>query len=77
MQGAKRFMISVLVALTLVGVLVLTSGIGSFLNRSRGGFIHFGGPSNQSDPAYDKWYWPNHTLSRLFFAVPTGILVVS
>ena len=79
MQGAEclRFVVSVFVAIFVVGVLTVTSGVGSFLNRSRGGFIHFGGPTNQSDPAFDEWYWPNHILSRVFFAFPTGLLVVS
>ena len=75
--NARRFLVSVLVAMLFVGILMLISGFGSFLNRSRGGFIHFGGPTNESDPAYEVWYWPSHILSRVFFALPTGLLVVS
>ena len=42
----------------------------------RGGFITFG-PQNSSDPEHEQWYWPAHILSRLLFAAPTGLLVVS
>jgi hypothetical protein len=80
---ARRFLVSVWLAVVVVGVLMLTSGIGSFFNRSRGGFIHFGhyGPINDSDPHHKEilppWYWPSHILSRVFMALPTGLLVVS
>ena len=77
MQTVRKVLISVLLALVLVGVLTLTSGVGSFLNRGRGGFIYFGGPRNESDPNYDAWYWSRHVLSTAYFALPTGLLVVS
>ena len=77
LPDARRFLISVWLSIIFVGILMLTSGIGSFLNRSRGGFIHFGGPTNESDPAFAEWYWPNHILRQVFFALPTGLLVVS
>lgn len=77
---ARRFVISVWLAAVVVGILMLTSGIGSVFNRSRGGFIHFG-PINGSDPHHEEilpsWYWPSHILSRVFMALPTGLLVVS
>lgn len=76
---ARRFLVSVWLSAVVVGVLMLTSGVGSFLNRSRGGFIHFG-QINGSDPSHGilpPWYWPSHILSRLFIALPTGLLVVS
>ena len=77
MQGARKFLVSVLLAVLLVGALILTSGIGSFLNRSRGGYIYFGGPSNETTPSYVAWYWARHVTSRVFIALPTGLLVVS
>lgn len=72
---ARRFLVSVWLSAVVVGVLMLTSGIGSFLNRSRGGFIHFGAV-NGSD-IVPSWYWPSHILSRVFMALPTGLLVVN
>ena len=73
---ARRFLVSVWLSAVVVGVLMLTSGIGSFLNRSRGGFIHFGPVVNGSE-IVPSWYWPSHILSRVFMALPTGLLVVS
>ena len=77
MKGTRKFLVSVLLAVGFVGLLMLTSGVGSFLNRGRGGFFYFGGPRNESDPDYYAWYWSRHILSTAYLALPTGVLVVS
>ena len=77
MSGARRFLVRVSLSFLVVGVLVLTSVVGSFLNRGVGGFIYFGGPRNESDPHYVDWYWSRQVLSKAYFALPTGLLVVS
>ncbi len=66
----------VLIVLICVGGFILVALLGGLLNRGRGGFITFG-PQNSSDPEHEQWYWPAHILSRLLFAAPTGLLVVS
>ncbi len=58
---------SVCVALFALGLLFLLAQLGGFLNRGRGGYV------NLSDMAY----WSAHILSRLLFAIPTGLVVVS
>ena len=68
--------ISVFTACVCVSLVFLLSLVGGLLNRGRGGYIHFG-PANSSSPEGQEWYWPAHVLSRLLFAVPTGIVVVS
>ena len=77
MQEARKFLVSVVLAVLVVGILTLTSALGSFLNRGQGGFIYFGGPRNESYPTYTAWYWSRHILSKVYFAIPTGLLVVS
>lgn len=77
MPEARKFCISVLLAVFFVGILILTSGVGGFLNRGRGGFIYFGGPRNESDSDYYAWYWSRHILNTAYVAIPTGVLVVS
>lgn len=69
-------MISVFTGCACVALVFLLSLVGGLLNRGRGGYIHFG-PANSSSPEGQVWYWPAHILSRLLFAVPTGIAVVS
>jgi len=69
-----------LVICVLTGCAVLALGfllslVGGLLSRGRGGYIHFG-PAISSAPEGQVWYWPAHMLSRLLFAVPTGIVVV-
>lgn len=65
----------IVLGVILVAVCVLLSLLGSFLNRSRGGFVQFG-PTNASQELQDDWYWPAHVLSRVLFALPTGLLVL-
>ena len=67
--------ISVFTGCVCVALVFLLSLVGGLLNRGRGGYIHFG-PANSSSPEGQVWYWPAHILSRLLFAVPTGIVVV-
>ena len=77
MNGALRLLVRLSLSFLVVGVLALTSVVGSFLNRGVGGFIYFGGPRNESDPHYVEWYWSRQVLSKAYFALPTGLLVVS
>ena len=67
---------SIAIGLLCVGVAGLIAFLGAFLNRGRGGYVHFG-PINASESETEEWYWPAHVLSRLLVAVPTGLLVVS
>ena len=76
MKNARKFSIKIVLAAVSVGVLMLISGIGGFLNRGQGGFIYFG-TRNKSDPNYVDWYWTRQALNRIYFALPTGLLVVS
>ena len=76
MSGARRFLVRVSLSFLVVGVLAFASVVGSFLNRGVGGFIYFGGPRNESDPHYLDWYWSRQALSKAYFALPTGLLVV-
>lgn len=55
------------VALFVLGLTFLFSQLGGLLNRGRGGYVDFGDSVS---------YWPAHILSRLLFAVPTGLVVV-
>ena len=77
MQETRKFLVRVLLAAGFVGLLMLSSGAGSFLNRGRGGFFYFGGPRNESEHDYYAWYWSRHILSAAYLALPTGVLVVS
>ena len=52
----------------MVAFVILFAQLGGLLNRGRGGYINFGEIVD---------YWPAHILSRLLFAVPTGLVVVS
>lgn len=76
MKNARKFVVKIVLAVVSVGVLMLISGIGGFLNRGQGGFIYFG-TRNRSDPNYVDWYWSRQALNRIYFALPTGLLVVS
>lgn len=76
MNSARKFVVKIVLAAVSVGVLMLISGIGGFLNRGQGGFIYFG-TRNRSDPDYVDWYWTRQALNRVYFALPTGLLVVS
>ena len=76
MKNARKFVVRIVLAVVVVGILILTSGTGGILNRGQGGFIYFG-IRNKSDPSYGNWYWSRHVLSRIYFAIPTGLLVVS
>ena len=76
MKNARKFAVKIVLAAVSVGVLMLFSGIGGFLNRGQGGFIYFG-TRNKSDPNYVDWYWSRQALNRIYFALPTGLLVVS
>lgn len=69
---------SILAGLLVVASVVLVATLGGFLNHCRGGYVHFG-PSNMQpgSPVYNHWYWPQHILGRLLFALPTGLIVVS
>lgn len=69
---------SILAALGVVFFAVLVATLGGFLNHCRGGYIHIG-PSDAKPGShvYEEWYWPQHILARLLFALPTGLLVVS
>ena len=77
MKCAHKLLVRVSLSLVVVGMLTFSSMVGSFLNRGRGGFIYFGGPRNESDPHYVEWYWSRQALSKAYFALPTGLLVVS
>ena len=69
MPGARRsvvFLISVSTAVVCVVLAFLLSIVGGVLNRGRGGYFSF----NSTD------YWASHAISRLVFAVPTGVVVV-
>ena len=76
MKNARKFAVKIVLAAVSVGVMMLISGIGGFLNRGQGGFIYFG-TRNKSDPNYVDWYWTRQALNRIYFALPTGLLVVS
>ena len=65
---------SILAGLAVVAFCLVVALLGGFLNHCRGGYVHFG-PSDGSHKA--EWYWPQHTLGRLLFALPTGLVVVS
>jgi hypothetical protein len=75
---APRLAVSISTALLVVGFSVLVASLGGFLNHCRGGYVHFG-PSNMKPGThvYNEWYWPQHILGRLLFALPTGLVVVS
>lgn len=66
----------VLLGLLLVALSAVMALLGGFLNHCRGGYVHFG-PHNMTTEDYNRWYWPQHTLGRLLFALPTGLVVVS
>lgn len=66
----------VLAGLLVVAFSLVVALLGGFLNHCRGGYVHFG-PVNGSDEVEAEWYWPQHTLGRLLFALPTGLVVVS
>lgn len=72
----------VIVGAVLAGLLVvcfcaLVALLGGFLNHCRGGYVHFGPKSmEKGSHLYNEWYWPQHILGRLLFALPTGLLVV-
>lgn len=66
----------ILAGLLVVALSFVVALLGGFLNHCRGGYVHFG-PSNGSDKVEAEWYWPQHTLGRLLFALPTGLVVVS
>lgn len=76
MKNARKFVVKIVLAAVSVGVLMIISGIGGFLNRGQGGFIYFG-TRNRSDPDYVDWYWSRQALNRVYYALPTGLLVVS
>ena len=69
MPDARRsvvFLISISTAVVCVVLAFLLSIVGGVLNRGRGGYFSF----NSTD------YWTSHAISRLIFAVPTGVVVV-
>ena len=71
MPGARSsvvFLVSVSTAVVCVVLAFLLSIVGGVLNRGRGGYFAL--------PNSTEWYWPSHALSRLIFAVPTGVVVV-
>lgn len=63
----------VVMGLLVVAFFVLVATLGGFLNHCRGGYVHFGPETSVSA----QWYWLQHILGRLLFAVPTGLVVVS
>lgn len=75
---APNLVAAVLAALLVVLFSVLVALLGGFLNHCRGGYVHFG-PSHMTPGShvYKEWYWPQHILGRLLFALPTGLIVVS
>ena len=60
--------VRVSLALGALLLVVLLSGVGGILNRSRGGWVDFSNLTGH--------YWPAHLVERLVFGVPTGFLVV-
>ena len=66
----------ILAGLLVVAFSLAVASLGGFLNHCRGGYVHFG-PRNGSQKVEAAWYWPQHTLGRLLFALPTGLVVVS
>ena len=73
-----RLALSVATAALVLVSSALMAALGGFLNHCRGGYVHFG-PTNLTPgtPAYHDWYWPQHILARLLYAIPTGIVLVS
>lgn len=67
----------VLAGLLLVAIALLIATFGGFLNHCRGGYVHFGPHGKEGTLVYNEWYWVQHILARLLFALPTGIVVVS
>ena len=67
---------AVLLGFLLVIGTIFVALLGGFFNHCRGGYVHFG-PRNTTDTPAHEWYWPQHILSRLLFALPTGLVVVS
>lgn len=70
--------LKVVAGLLVVAFAALVATLGGFLNHCRGGYVHFG-PNNmkQGSHIYNEWYWPQHILGTLLFALPTGLVVVS
>ena len=72
--------VSLFTAFVCLFLVLVFANIGGLLNRGRGGWVNFGPPPenhSQPDPSLGLPYWPAHVLSRLLFAVPTGLVVVS
>lgn len=71
--------VSLLAAFACLLFVILFANIGGLLNRGRGGWVNFGPPPknhSQPDPSLGLPYWPAHVLSRLLFAIPTGLVVL-
>ena len=66
-MAACFLVLRVTLTVTLVTLIIGVSALGGLLNRCRGGLCDLRALT----------YWPEQLVSRLVFAVPSGILVVS